>query len=180
LPSDVYNIYKDTKDGKAGRDGRDGRDGKDGKDGKDGQKGERGPSGTSSLKLNANIDTSINRILTNNDNYAYCLGGTITCNNGSLDKINDDYKYGSTYNYKCSNGTQAYCSNAILESNKDVNDFKFSNSYKGFTVETKDSPYVYDLTRNTITYNNNSYIASEDICTFLTKESHSKNCYMPY
>jgi len=168
LPSDIYNMYKDRKEGNPVKE----------------QNVEKGQSGgsASNLKPDSNIDKNINRILTNSNSYAYCLGGTIKCNDGDLNKINDDYKYGSTYNYKCSNGTQAYCSNGILESNKNINNFKFSNSYKGFTLETKDnkSPYVYDLKRNTITYDSNSYIASEDICNFLTKESRSKNCYMPY
>lgn len=170
LPGDIYNIYMNTKEGNLA------------KDVPKVEKSQKEQTGISNLKPDSNIDKSINRILTNSNGYAYCLGGTIKCNDGILNKINDDYTYGSTYNYKCSNGTQAYCSNGILESKKDINNFTFSNSYKGFTIETKDnkSPYVYDLNRNTITYTNNSYIASEDICNFLTKDSHSKNCYMPY
>ena len=186
-PSEIYDIYTNKIKGDTGPAGP------TGPTGPTGPAGPPGPAGSafkSFLKPNATIDKNINRILTNKNTYAYCLGGTISCNNGNLDKINDDYKYGSTYNYKCSNGTQAYCSNGILESNKNtngilesnqnINGFKFSNSYKGFTLETKDSPYVYDLSSNRITYNNNSYMASEDICNFLNKDSRSKNCYMPY
>jgi hypothetical protein len=198
VPSEVYNIYNNISKGDPGKDGEKGDIGLPGEKGDRGLPGEKGDRGLpgekgdqglpgsvsnskSFLKPTAIIDKNINRILTNKNTYAYCLGGEIKCNNGNLNEINDDYEYGSTYNYKCSNGTQAYCSNGILESKKNINDFKFSNSYKGFTVETKDkiSPYVYDLGTNRITYNNNSYAESEDICNFLTKDSRSKNC-LPY
>ena len=151
-PGDIYNMYINTKEGNPVKDEQT----------VEKEQKVEGQSGVSNLKPDSNIDKNIHRILTNSNSYAYCLGGTIKCNDGILDKINDDYKYGSTYDYKCSNGTQAYCSNGILESKKDINNFKFSNSYKGFTIETKDnqSPYLYDLKRNTITYTNNSYISS--------------------
>jgi hypothetical protein len=184
IPSEVHNIYNNMSKGDIGPEGPPGTPGPSGPPGPPGPPGTAGVVSNfkSFLKPDATVDKNVNRILTNKNTYAYCLGGEIKCNNGNLNEINDNYEYGSTYNYKCSNETQAYCSNGILESKKNINDFKFSNSYKGFTVETKDkdSPYIYDLGTNRIGYNNNSYVASEDICSFLTKDSRSKNCYMPY
>ncbi len=147
------------------------------------EKGDSGPSSTkskSALNYGAIIDTNIDRIKTNYDTYAYCLGGTITCNDGNLNKINDDYTHGSTYSYKCSNETQAYCLNGVLETNKRsyIAPFPFSNSYKGFTVDTPDeSPYIYDLETNNIKYySNNKYVASNDICNLLTNTNFENNC----
>ena len=174
-------------DGAPGSDGSDGQKGDPGIPGEKGLQGERGVPGStnskSALNYGAVIDTNINRIKTNYDTYAYCLGGTITCDDGNLNRINDDYKHGSTYSYKCSNETQAYCLNGVLESNARsyISPFPFSNSYKGFTVDTNDeSPYVYDLGSNTVSYySNNKYVASDDICNVLTNKNFESNCNNP-
>jgi len=172
------------KDGAAGINGADGQKGDPGIPGEKGEKGDRGVPGAtnskSALNPGAIINKKIDRIYTNNDTYAYCLGGSIKCDDGATVKITDDYKYGSTYNYKCSNDTQAYCLNGILESTDRayLSPFPFSNSFKGFTVETKEqSPYIYDLGTNNINYySNNQYVTSDDICNLLTNQKYSDNC----
>jgi len=174
-------------EGKGGAAGKDGQKGDPGIPGEKGEKGDRGVPGAtnskSALNPGAIIDKKIHRILTNNNTYAYCLGGTITCDDSSLDPITDYYKYGSTYFYKCSNDSQAYCLNGILESSDRayLSPFPFSNSYRGFTVETKEqSPYIYDLGTNNIAYySNQQFVASDDICNLLTDEQYLKNCNKP-
>ena len=175
------------KDGAAGINGVDGQKGDPGIPGAQGPKGDRGLPGSTNSKsfLNpgAEINTAIDRISTNNNTYAYCLGGTIKCDDGVPKPIEDDYIGGSTYDYKCTNNSQAYCLNGILESSNRayLSPFPFSNSYRGFTVETKEqSPYIYDLGTNNITYySNEQFVASDDICNLLTDESYSLNCNRP-
>jgi hypothetical protein len=177
-----------AKNGIPGTPGIDGSKGDPGNTGEPGPKGEKGVPGSTNSKSSLNpgviMSPNIDRILTNNDTYAYCLGGTIECDDGNTKdtiKLND-YKYGSTYSYKCNSGTQAFCSNGILESQTEQraysSPFPFSNSYKGFTVETtEESPYVYDLGTNNITYYiNNELIARDDICNYLTIDSARNNC----
>ena len=46
--------------------------------------------------------------------YSYCLGGTIKCTGDSSSKLTtvvDNYKYGTTYQAKCSDGTTPSCLN---------------------------------------------------------------------
>jgi hypothetical protein len=176
------------KDGAVGQNGIDGQKGDPGIPGAQGPKGDRGVPGStnskSSLNPGAVIEKKIHRILTNNDTYAYCLGGTITCDDSHLVPITDNYKYGSTYSYRCSNRqAQAYCLNGILESSDRayLSPFPFSNSYRGFSVETKEqSPYIYDLGTNNIAYySNDQFVASDDICNLLTDESYLLNCNKP-
>jgi len=186
------------KDGQKGNPGKDGTPGKNGAPGQKGDPGIRGPTGLkgekgtpgstnskSVLNPGAVVNTNIDRIKTIYDTYAYCLGGPIECDGGQiyLDKITDDYKHGTTYNYECKNDTQAYCSNGTLETSDRayLSSFPFSNSYKGFTVETTDpSPYVYDLGTNTISYYaDKQFIASEDICGFLPNAEFKAKCNNP-
>jgi hypothetical protein len=172
------------KDGAAGKDGADGQKGDPGIAGAKGDKGDKGTPGStnsrSALKPGVEINTRIDRIKTANDTYAYCLGGTITCDDSIVDPITDDYKGGTTYNFKCNNDTQAYCLNGIgqMPDRAYISPFPFSNSYRGFTVETDEkSPYVYDLGSNNIMYySNNQLIASDDICNYLTNRNANDKC----
>lgn len=182
------------KDGAAGKNGAIGQKGDPGIPGEKGEKGARGPPGANSSKSSLNptaiplINKKIDRVLTRTDvsdnSYAYCLGGTIKCDDSNVVPITDEYSNsgaGNTYSFRCSNDSaQAYCSNGILESNERayLSPFPFSNSLKGFTVETKEkSPYVYDLaTNNILYYSNQQYVTSDDICNVLTNKKYSEYC----
>jgi len=173
------------KDGANGQKGADGQKGDPGIAGEKGAKGDRGPPGPtnsrSALKPGSSVPTNIDRIKTINDTYAYCLGGTINCDDSNIVPITDDYKGGKTYNFMCSNNdAQAYCSNGILESidRAYLSPFPFSNSYRGFTIETNEkSPYVYELGTNNIAYySNNQLVASDDICNYLKNTIATEKC----
>ena len=173
------------KDGSAGKNGVDGQKGDPGIAGEKGAKGDKGTPGTtnsrSALKPGVEVNTNIDRIKTINNTYAYCLGGTIKCEDSTPVPITDDYKSGSTYDYLCANqNAQSYCLNGIGEmpDRAYISPFPFSNSYRGFTVETAEYlPYVYDLgTNNIMYYSNNQLVASDDICNYLTDTYANDKC----
>lgn len=174
------------KDGTSGKDGADGQKGDPGIAGAKGDKGDKGTPGTtnsrSALKPGVEVNTKIDRILTANNTYAYCLGGTIKCDDSAPVPITDDYTAkGSTYSFQCNNqNAQAYCLNGIgqMPDRAYISPFPFSNSYRGFTVETDEYlPYVYDLgTNNIMYYSNNQLVASDDICNYLTNTDANNKC----
>jgi len=93
---------------------------------------------------------TIDRIKTANDNeYAYCLAGNVTCSTGKIQNLKDDYKGGQTYSYLCDDKSRVECrGNFQYKMNPSQLDWKtptsreipfnFSDTYKGFTV-----PYSY-------------------------------------
>jgi hypothetical protein len=83
-------------------------------------------------------------------NYAYCIGGNITCPS-NMTKLNDDYNGGKTYSCE----SPMTCNNFTLSTNLDISGEKylwntptpksiplpFSTIYKGFTYPTP-TPYI--------------------------------------
>lgn len=116
---------------------------------------------------------------TSDDNYAYCIGGKLTCLTGSPIKIGV-YGNGNTYKSICDDGSNIVCNN-VIKSNIDNNDIcdnfiwttpnnipiLFSNIYKGFTSPTNYIPAV--INNNSINFydKNDIIIDTIDKCSVL-------------
>jgi hypothetical protein len=131
--------------------------------------------------------TTIDRIKTADNLYSYCLAGNISCPNGSLTLVNDEYSGGKTYNYICdSSGIYAECQGNFQYNNKGSHldwytptreiSFPFSDEYKGFTV-----PYSYipvDISGKYMNFYNSSGNVIDNInkCDMLLTTSMTDDC----
>lgn len=131
---------------------------------------------------------TIDRIITPDIEYAYCVAGNITCpNNGSLTQINDKYAGGKTYNFLCSDNTFAECSGSIAYNTGDLEwttpsareiNFPFSEKYKGFTI-----PYSYvpvDISGDYMNFYDSKHKFLDNIhkCLMLNSQTETDECYI--
>jgi hypothetical protein len=131
----------------------------------------------------------IDRIKNSSNRYAYCIGGNITCPDGSLNNLNDNYN-GTTYDYLCkTNGqpVQAECTSFAynMKSSDLLNwktytsreiSFPFSQNYKGFTTD-----YTYipvDINGDYINYYDScgNIIDNMHKCDMLLTQSQTDDC----
>ena len=133
--------------------------------------------------------TTIDRISTPDNKYAYCIAGNVTCPSGNIVKIGDSYTGGTTYNYICDDisKTPVECKNnfqynlsgsQLYWETPDAREiaFPFSDEYKGFTVPYSYIPvkingnYIdfYDISKNVIDNINK--------CKMLKTESDTDKC----
>ena len=129
---------------------------------------------------------SIDRIMNSSNEYAYCVAGNVTCNDGTLNKIEDDYTGGKTYNFLCSDNTYAECKGNFLHNKDYLNwitptarqvNFSFSDRYKGFT-----EPYDYipiDISGNYINFYDSNKTVLDNIhkCEMLGTQQETDECY---
>jgi len=131
---------------------------------------------------------TIDRIKTaNDDEYAYCLAGVVTCPSGNIINLKDNYKGGQTYSYLCDNNKRVECrGNFQYNMNTSRLDWKtptsreipfnYSDTYKGFTV-----PYSYvpvDICNNYMNFydNSNNILDSINKCNMLLNDEESYKC----
>lgn len=113
--------------------------------------------------------TTIDRIDLSNNEYAYCIGGEVTCTSNTGNPVastNQDYANGITYENNCSDGSKTKCINNIFE---DVSynllssytlpkgsAFPLSLDYTGFTTGYNYVPAMIDPTTNNIKFYSDS------------------------
>lgn len=137
--------------------------------------------------------TTIDRIRTIDNSYAYCIGGNISCNSGTTQPItNTGYTGGLTYSYLCA-GTNEYvvCKNFVdlnygtLEKDSvgqykwytpNKSYFPFSDIYRGFTVPTPSNNV--DISINNLEFYNSSHVLVDTMnkCDFLNSTEDTYKC----
>ncbi len=126
--------------------------------------------------------TTIDRIKTQNNKYAYCLGGKATCASGVPTIINDSY--GHTYKNTCTDGSYVECNGnvttdmtqeeLITHKTPDGFSFPFSTTYHGFTTEYAEIPF--DISDNYINYYKNGHVVDQVNKCELLNNLDVKNC----
>ena len=133
---------------------------------------------------------TIDRIKNSSDKYAYCIAGTITCpSDSSLNKIDDNYSGGKTYDYLCSDGNYAECKNFVKYMDQDelMNwktptarqiSFPFSDKYKGFTIPYDESHIPVDIINNNVNFydSSNRLLDNVNKCELLSSQSETDLC----
>ena len=136
--------------------------------------------------------TTIDRIKTGTNSYAYCIAGNVMCPSGNRVRIMDNYKKGKTYNYSCGLNAQAECrgnfqykmnssnrSDWKTPSAREIS-FPYSDDYKGFTI-----PYTYipvDICNNFMNFYDSSHNVIDNInkCSMLKSDIESYKCNIAY
>ena len=114
--------------------------------------------------------SKIDRIQTPDKKFAYCIGGSVSCNTGAP-ILMGNYNGGNTYKSSCDDGSNMVCNNT-LSNNFDVNlnkngdhvwrtahnsEIDFSTTYKGFTTSISYIPAVIN-DANLVFYDSNNVI----------------------
>jgi len=146
--------------------------------------------------------TTIDRIKTIDNSYAYCIGGNISCNSGTTQPITTGYTGGLTYSYLCAgadtgaNNEYAVCKNFIdlnygtLEKDSvgqykwytpNKSYFPFSDIYRGFTVPTPSNINV-DISINNLEFYDNNHVLVDTMnkCDFLNSTEDKYKCRLTW
>lgn len=131
---------------------------------------------------------TIDRIKNSSNEYAYCIGGNITCSDSSLNQIQDNYS-GKTYNFLCNDDTYAECKNFVKYMHEDELiswttptareiSFPFSNKYKGFSIPYDESYIPVDITGNYVNFYDSSKNLLDNVnkCELLNSQSETDQC----
>lgn len=133
--------------------------------------------------------STIDRIKNSSDEYAYCIAGNVTCKDGSLNEIHDDYSNGKTFNFLCNDKSFAECTGNFVHNNFETNkeylnwatpreiNLSFSDRYKGFT-----EPYDYmpvDISGDYINFydEDKNILDNMHKCEMLNTQSETDDCY---
>jgi hypothetical protein len=130
----------------------------------------------------------IERIQTPDKNFAYCIGGTVSCS--GKPRIIGNYNGGNTYDSTCNDGSYMVCNNT-LANNFDTNlnengnyvwrtahnsEIEFSTTYKGFTTPISYIPALIN-DKNLVFYDSkNNILDTIDKCSILNVDDQQL-CY---